>query len=269
MTRRLLTLGAVIALALLETSGTARGQSAAASWLQWGGPTRNFMSDSKGLASSWPAGGPKKLWSRALGEGHSSILVEDGRLYTMYRPLSDVAAGAAQPGGSRRRTRRRPAARRSGSSSTPLPSPASISRRAPGRTRLRSSSATACSRRARASELFALDKATGKRIWAHDFVKEYRAVRRGRGYTCSPLFYNGLVIVTRGRTRARRWRRSIQQTGALVWKAGDFEMAPASPILIDVDGQRSSSCSAASVSPGWIPRTAARSGPIRTRPTGA
>ena len=28
-----------------------------------------------------------------------------------------------------------------------------------------------------------------------------------------------------------------QQTGALVWKAGDFDESPASPMLIDVDGQ--------------------------------
>src|SRR5207245_2072883 len=55
-------------------------------WTQWGGPHRNFMSDAKGLASTWPPGGPKKLWARPLGEGHSSILVEAGRLYTMYRP---------------------------------------------------------------------------------------------------------------------------------------------------------------------------------------
>jgi hypothetical protein len=66
MTRRLSTLTALIGLALIESSGTVRSQSAP-SWLEWGGPTRNFMSDSKGLASSWPAGGPKKLWSRALG----------------------------------------------------------------------------------------------------------------------------------------------------------------------------------------------------------
>src|SRR6266849_5278188 len=58
-----------------------------AEWLQWGGPNRNFMSDAKGLASSWPAGGPKRRWSRSLGEGHSSILVEGGHLYTMYRPI--------------------------------------------------------------------------------------------------------------------------------------------------------------------------------------
>src|SRR5262245_36262598 len=69
-------------------ASTSIGLTAAASaWTRWGGPTRDFMSDATGLASTWPAGGPKKLWSRALGEGHSSIPVENGRLYTMYRPL--------------------------------------------------------------------------------------------------------------------------------------------------------------------------------------
>src|ERR1700730_4552989 len=61
--------------------------AAAAASPPWGGPGRHFMPDAKGLASSWPAGGPKRRWSRALGEGHSSILAEGGRLYTMYRPI--------------------------------------------------------------------------------------------------------------------------------------------------------------------------------------
>src|SRR4051812_40622279 len=60
---------------------------AKADWLQWGGAGRNFMPEVTGLAASWPSSGPKRLWSRALGEGHSSILVEGGRIYTMYRPL--------------------------------------------------------------------------------------------------------------------------------------------------------------------------------------
>ena len=55
------------------------------SWLQWGGPNRNFIVDSKGLADSWPEGGPKQIWSRPLGPGHSSILVDGGMLFTMYR----------------------------------------------------------------------------------------------------------------------------------------------------------------------------------------
>src|SRR5688500_4419867 len=69
-------------------------QGSIAGWTQWGGPNRNFMSDSKGLAASWPASGPKKLWSRTLGEGHSAISVDGNRLYTMYRPL--LSGGRAE-----------------------------------------------------------------------------------------------------------------------------------------------------------------------------
>src|SRR5262245_35823769 len=81
----------VIASTILGQSQGVRNASASGSdWLQWGGPHRNFMSDSVGLASSWPPAGPKKLWTRMLGEGHSSILAEGGRLYTMYRPLASA-----------------------------------------------------------------------------------------------------------------------------------------------------------------------------------
>jgi hypothetical protein len=52
-------------------------------WLQWGGPRRNFMVESPTLASSWPATGPKRVWERTIGEGHSAIVVEGDRLYTM------------------------------------------------------------------------------------------------------------------------------------------------------------------------------------------
>ena len=60
--------------------------SAAPEWPGWGGPRRNFTSDVVGLADSWPDGGPSRLWSRPLGGGHSSILVDRGRLFTQYRP---------------------------------------------------------------------------------------------------------------------------------------------------------------------------------------
>ena len=53
-------------------------------WLQWGGPSRDFTSNSKGLAATWPATGPKQLWSRPLGAGHSAILASGNTLYTMY-----------------------------------------------------------------------------------------------------------------------------------------------------------------------------------------
>src|SRR5262245_27361313 len=72
--------------ALLMSTPSSKLRAAPGGWTQWGGPTRNFIVDATGLASTWPSGGPKKLWRRALGEGHSTILVEGGRLYTQYRP---------------------------------------------------------------------------------------------------------------------------------------------------------------------------------------
>ena len=67
----------------------ATGTETSQEWTQWGGPHRNFISDATGLADSWPAAGPRQLWSRPLGNGHSTIIVENGRLYTMYRPKQE------------------------------------------------------------------------------------------------------------------------------------------------------------------------------------
>ena len=53
-------------------------------WTQWGGPRRDFTTTSKGLAATWPTTGPKQLWTRPLGAGHSAILASGNTLYTMY-----------------------------------------------------------------------------------------------------------------------------------------------------------------------------------------
>jgi outer membrane protein assembly factor BamB len=229
--RRIL-FGVAIAAALSQPPNQLTA-AAGSDWTQWGGPTRNFMSESKGLASSWPAGGPKRLWTRALGEGHSSILVEGDRLYTMYRPLStdgrrsqeEVVAALDAATGKTIWEFKYPAptngvdfSQGAGPHSTPL---------IVG-DRLYATS----SRR----ELFALDKATGTGLWSHDFIKDYGAPEPGRGYTCSPIAYNGTVIVTVG-GRDQAVAAFNQQTGAMVWRAGNTETSPASPILIDVDGQ--------------------------------
>jgi outer membrane protein assembly factor BamB len=74
-------------------------------WPQFGGPHRNFMTDSTGLAAQWSAAGPPQLWSRALGEGYSGIAVDHGMLYTMYRNGADevviaLDAATGRPAGS-------------------------------------------------------------------------------------------------------------------------------------------------------------------------
>jgi outer membrane protein assembly factor BamB len=248
MTRRLLVLSTFVGVALTGAAAHLPAQSGANApptrqatnnrprdWVQWGGPDRNFTSEVKGLASSWPASGPKKVWSRSLGEGHSSIIAEGGRIYTLYRQITraegpatheEVVAAFDAATGQTIWEFEYPAptsgidfSQGLGPHSTPL---------------IAGNHIFATSSR---SELFALDKTTGKRVWSHDMLKEYSAAPAGRGYSCSPIFHNGLVIVTMGGAD-QAVAAFDAQTGKLAWKGGYFAWAPSSPILIDVDGQR-------------------------------
>jgi outer membrane protein assembly factor BamB len=234
------TILAALVLALCQgPTPQARQQAASASgaaWPQWGGPNRNFMSDSKGLASKWPAGGPKKLWSRALGEGHSSIAVDGSRLYTMYRPLGLLAMV--------RRSQEEAVVALDASNGTTIwehkyPSSTTGINFTEGAGPHSTPLVTADRVFAVGSrkELFALNKANGQVVWSHDLIKEYGASGPDRGYACSPLLHNDLLIVSVGGP-GQTLAAFNPRTGALVWKAGDFEFSPASPMIIDVDGQK-------------------------------
>lgn len=51
-------------------------------WPQFRGPRRDGISDEKNLLSSWPADGPKLLWTaKGAGRGFSSTIIGGGRLY--------------------------------------------------------------------------------------------------------------------------------------------------------------------------------------------
>ena len=226
---------AVVLAAVCQVPQRTSGATTSSDWTQWGGPQRNFMSDAKGLASTWPSGGPRKLWSRALGEGHSSILVEDGRLYTMHRTAGPPAAQRGQE--EVVTALDATTARTIWAFTYPAPTDGVDFSEGAGPhatplivgPRIYASS----SRR----ELFAIDKATGKRLWSHDFIKEYGAPRPDRGYSCSPLAFGNTVIVTVG-GGGQAVAAFDQQTGALVWKSGASDPSPASPVLIDVDGEQ-------------------------------
>lgn len=63
----------------------AANQVFASDWPQYLGPDRNSVSGEKGLLRSWPAGGPKVLWTVPLGEGFGGPAVNDGKVYIYDR----------------------------------------------------------------------------------------------------------------------------------------------------------------------------------------
>ena len=234
MIRVLLT--ALFALSIATSLPSPGGFAAADdAWLQWGGPRRNFVLSSAPLADSWPAAGPRKLWERSLGEGHSAILVDGGRLYTMYRyaglmsmirrtQTETIAAMDAATGKTiwehtyDSSTSGLALEYGAGPHATPL---------IVGNTLFAIGSRT---------ELFALDKNSGKVLWQHNLVKEFGAEQDDRGFAPSPIAYRETIIIPTG-AKGGAVMAFNQRTGALAWKNGDYPVGPAAPVLITVDGQ--------------------------------
>lgn len=70
-------------LLVLSVAFVATSVCVAGDWNQFRGPDRNGKFTEGGLMTSWPAGGPKILWSwQGLGKGYASMSVVDGIIYT-------------------------------------------------------------------------------------------------------------------------------------------------------------------------------------------
>jgi outer membrane protein assembly factor BamB len=195
-------------------------------WLQWGGPNRDFTSPAKGLAASWPATGPKQLWSRPLGAGHSAILAGGNTLYTMYSQGDQevVIALAADTGRTiwEHKYSAPPAGLNLQYGAGPHSTPLLVG------DLLYSVGAT--------GKLFALDKKTGKVVWTHDLWAEYNGSKMDRGYSCSPIAYKNTIILTLG-GQGQTLIAFNQKDGSVVWKNQSLDLSPSSPIIINVDGQ--------------------------------
>lgn len=197
-------------------------------WPQWGGPHGNFKSDGTGLAASWPAAGPKKLWSRPLGEGYSAISVDGNTLYTMYRSGTDEVVLSADASNGKTLWEYRYDARfrpRMGMENGPGPHSTPL---------VTENGVYAIGI---LGNLLCLDKKTGKRIWSHDLYGEFHGTYFDRGYAPSPIPYKDTVIVKVG-GKGHAFVAFDQKTGAVAWKTvQNFANSPATPLLINVAGQ--------------------------------
>ena len=212
-----------VSLFLFACSLETRAQS---DWLQFGGPTRDFVSTSKGLAAAWPATGPKQLWSRPLGEGYSAILVNGNTLYTMYgQGQQEIVIALAADSGKTIWEHKYDAPHAgmnyeygAGPHSTPLLvgdllyTVGSI------------------------GKLLALDKKTGKVAWSHDMWTEYGGTKMDRGYSASPVAYKNTIIMPLG-GKGQTLIAFNQKDGSVAWKNQTLDMSPSSPMIINVNGQ--------------------------------
>lgn len=201
--------------------------SANAQWLQWGGPHRDFTCDSSGLAEQWPEDGPPKVWSSAIGPGHSAIVTDGELLFTMCRreDKDAILAFKAATGEKVWETQYEAPPKPDmllefgcGPHSTPL---------------------------LVGDRLFTvgglvhfrcLDKKAGQVLWSHDLMDEMGASHLQRGYGPSPIAYQDMVILNIGGTDTGL-AAFRQDTGKVAWKSEKFRGGCPSPMIVKINDE--------------------------------
>ncbi|MHC4696421.1 MAG: outer membrane protein assembly factor BamB family protein [Planctomycetota bacterium] len=229
--------------------GCHAADKAKSEWPQWGGPNRNFIVETDGLADKWPDEGPKKLWHREPGDGYAAIVVDDGVLYTMYRKDEDEFAIGLDAATGRTLWEHR----------NRSPFTATMSQFGPGPHSTPLVAGERLFTVGTNSVIHCFHKKTGAVLWKHDLAKKFGAPVPQFGYSCSPIAYKNMVIVLVDRVRSNEGEdegghegehddraqqsegQSLvafdQESGRVVWKSLDFAVDYASPILINFDGQ--------------------------------
>jgi outer membrane protein assembly factor BamB len=224
--RSILWVGVVFVLIVAVGLGvSAKGKSGG--WTQWGGPDQEFRAKSDGLAKTWGEDGPPELWSRELGDGYSAILVDEGRLYTMYRGdgQEHVICMKADDGSTVWEFSYDAAPKEGhvaqfgeGPRSTPLISGDLIYTVGV------------------AGDLHALDKKTGKPVWQHDLWDEFDGTFLNHGYSSSPIEHDGRILVLSG-GEGQSIIAFDRKTGEVEWKSGDFANSYSTPRVLELAGR--------------------------------
>jgi outer membrane protein assembly factor BamB len=217
---------ALLTLSLALPAGLFAGSEK--SWTRWGGPYRNFHAPGTGIAAEWPTDGPRKLWSRELGDGYSTVLVEDGRLYTMYRDGEEETVVCLSADNGRTVWERKydhdPHENHVtqfgiGPRATPLISGDRIYTIGV------------------AGRMHSLAKADGSVVWSHDlWGEEFGGNLLPHGYASSPLEYGDTVIALVG-GEGKSVVAFDKEDGSVVWQAQDFKNSYASPQILEIAGR--------------------------------
>jgi outer membrane protein assembly factor BamB len=182
-----------------------------ADWPQWRGPNRNGISAETGLLSSFPAGGPRKLWSANVGSGFSTAAISKGRAFTLgnYQEQDFVSCLNALTGKIIWAYKYPQGA---GDYSGPRATPT-----------INADKVYTFSREGLA---LCLDAGTGKVLWQKNIAQEIRSSAPRWGYAGSPLIVGNLVIYNVGTGGAAL----DKNTGRTVWTSGGEVSGYASPV---------------------------------------
>ena len=215
----------ILTVAMLLIGGTT---ALADDWPVYRGPNHNGFSGETDWKADWGPGGPKKLWTKSIGMGFSSIVVADGRAYmtgNTGRKKSratdkDVVYCLDAATGEEIWTHSfscelLPKWYEGGTLASPT---------VDGKVVYTIS---------KAGDLFCLDAATGKVIWNKNVNKEYGFKLPTWHFSGSPLVMGDMLFFNLGTAGAA----IDKKTGKLVWDNGKDACGYATPVPCNIEGQ--------------------------------
>ncbi len=217
-------LAAVLALAVLAPAATGEP---AETWTQWGGPGMSFKAPGDGIAGQWPEDGPPKLWTRELGDGYSTILVDGGRLYTMYR-AGDKEAVICLDAESGETVWEH--------SYASAPKEGHVHQFGAGPRATPLISGDRIYTIGVSGVMHALDKNDGSVAWAHDLWGGFGGSFLNHGYSSSPIEHGDTVIALVG-GEGHGIIAFNKQDGTVAWKNLDFKNSYSTPQILTIDGE--------------------------------
>ena len=203
--------------------------SLSAQWPQWRGPNRDGVVAAANVPASWPEK-PTIQWTVKAGEGYSTPVVADGRIFVHSRQDPDEVVTALDLASGKQLwtarysssfTKNKYANQMSkGPFSTPLV--------ANGIVYTLGTSAV----------LSAFDVATGAVKWRKDWSKEIDTSKMFTGTAMSPIIDGGLLVVHVGDDGAGAFHAFDPATGAEKWTLSGHGPGYASPVLATFGGIR-------------------------------
>ncbi|MDA0588031.1 MAG: PQQ-like beta-propeller repeat protein [Planctomycetota bacterium] len=215
---------------------TCLSAASAGDWPQILGPDRNATATGEKLAETWPADGPKELWSMKVGDGFSGVAVKGGKAILFHRIGDEEVAECLDPETGKPIWK------------TAFPTayvPSFTSDRGPRAVPLIDGDHVYLY--GARGGLHSVKLADGEKVWSRDIYEDYSSKRPSRGepaegyfgYGTTPIVEGDLLLLNAGGYSKEAGIVAFNKlTGKTVWAKTEEKATYSSPVAATFGGQR-------------------------------
>src|ERR1051326_6041432 len=194
-------------------------------WTNFRGPKRDARYEEATISTNWPANGLPVLWKQPVGVGYASVVIADGKAYTIeQRRSQEVVAADDMNNGRELWTQKWNAEYTDSTGDGPRATPTWDAGR------LYALGAT--------GEMRCLDANSGSVIWGKNILTDNQAKNLPWAMAASPLIVDDKVIVLPGGTSGKSVVAYNKHNGAPVWRVLNDTQGYVSPMLVELAGRR-------------------------------